>query len=150
MNKLIQSLSAIGVSATLVTPNLNAEATTNSEPQLRGVNDIIIEKGEDYNLLQGISAYDKEDGDLTHKIKIDGNVDTTKSGTYEVKYKVTDSDGAQKFQLEILKSNNILYLVEIKFSTFLFSEYLQFIYLKMHYLLQFHKFDLFHKMYTQF
>ena len=70
MNKLIQSLSAIGVSATLVTPNLNAEATTNSEPQLRGVNDIIIEKGEDYNLLQGISAYDKEDGDLTHKIKI--------------------------------------------------------------------------------
>ena len=44
MNKLIQSLSAIGVSATLVTPNLNAEATTNSEPQLRGVNDIIIEK----------------------------------------------------------------------------------------------------------
>lgn len=120
MNKLIQSLSAIGVSATLVTPNLNAEATTNSEPQLRGVNDIIIEKGEDYNLLQGISAYDKEDGDLTHKIKIDGNVDTTKSGTYEVKYKVTDSDGAQKFQLEILKSNNILYLVEIKFSTFYF------------------------------
>ncbi|KTW08351.1 DUF5011 domain-containing protein [Staphylococcus warneri] len=103
MNKLIQSLSAIGVSATLVTPNLNAEATTNSEPQLRGVNDIIIENGEDYNLLQGISAYDKEDGDLTHKIKIDGDVDTTKSGTYEVKYKVTDSDGAQKTSIRNIK-----------------------------------------------
>ena len=44
MNKLLQSLSALGVSATLVTPNLNAEATTNTEPQLREVNDIVIEK----------------------------------------------------------------------------------------------------------
>ena len=78
MNKLLQSLSALGVSATLVTPNLNAEATTNTEPQLRGVNDIVIEKGQDYNLLNGISAYDKEDGDLTHKIKVDGQVDTSK------------------------------------------------------------------------
>ena len=34
MNKLIQSLSP-GVSATLVTPNLSAEATTN-HPELRG------------------------------------------------------------------------------------------------------------------
>ena len=79
MNKLLQSLSALGVSATLVTPNLNAEATTNTEPQLKGVNDIVIEKGQEYNLLKGISAYDKEDGDLTHKIKIDGQVDTSKA-----------------------------------------------------------------------
>ena len=96
MNKLLQSLSALGVSATLVTPNLNAEATTNTEPQLRGVNDIVIERGQDYNLLNGISAYDKEDGDLTHKIKVDGQVDTSKAGKYEVKYIVTDSDGAEQ------------------------------------------------------
>ncbi|WP_381410173.1 DUF5011 domain-containing protein [Staphylococcus epidermidis] len=96
MNKLLQSLSALGVSATLVTPNLNAEATTNTEPQLKGVNDIVIEKGQEYNLLKGISAYDKEDGDLTHKIKIDGQVDTSKVGKYKVKYQVTDSDGAEK------------------------------------------------------
>ena len=96
MNKLLQSLSALGVSATLVTPNLNAEATTNTEPQLKGVNDIVIEKGQEYNLLKGISAYDKEDGDLTHKIKIDGQVDTYKAGKYKVKYQVTDSDGAEK------------------------------------------------------
>ncbi|KAB2291537.1 DUF5011 domain-containing protein [Staphylococcus epidermidis] len=96
MNKLLQSLSTLGVSATLVTPNLNAEATTNTEPQLKGVNDIVIEKGQEYNLLKGISAYDKEDGDLTHKIKIDGQVDTSKAGKYKVKYQVTDSDGAEK------------------------------------------------------
>ena len=57
MNKLLQSLSALGVSATLVTPNLNAEATTNTEPQLKGVNDIVIEKGQEYNLLKGCLLY---------------------------------------------------------------------------------------------
>ncbi|MDT3990758.1 DUF5011 domain-containing protein, partial [Staphylococcus aureus] len=74
MNKLLQSLSALGVSATLVTPNLNADATTNTTPQIKGANDIVIKKGQDYNLLNGISAFDKEDGDLTDKIKVDGQI----------------------------------------------------------------------------
>lgn len=95
MNKLIQSLSALGVSATLVTPHLNAEATSNTTPQIKGANDIVIEKGQDYNVLNGISAYDKEDGDLTHKIKVDGKIDTTKSGKYRLVYHVKDSDGAE-------------------------------------------------------
>lgn len=95
MNKLLQSLSALGVSATLVTPNLNAEATDNSIPELRGVEDAVIQKGENYNLLQGISAYDKEDGDLTDQIKISGHVDTNKIGKYKVQYQVIDSDGAK-------------------------------------------------------
>ena len=74
MNKLLQSLSALGVSATLVTPNLNADATTNTTPQIKGANDIVIKKGQDYNLLNGISAFDKEDGDLTDKIKVDAKL----------------------------------------------------------------------------
>ncbi|HGO3190663.1 TPA: immunoglobulin-like domain-containing protein [Staphylococcus aureus] len=90
MNKLLQSLSALGVSATLVTPNLNAVATTNTTPQIKGANDIVIKKGQDYNLLNGISAFDKEDGDLTDKIKVDGQIDTSKSGKYQIKYHVTD------------------------------------------------------------
>ncbi|PTE43718.1 DUF5011 domain-containing protein [Staphylococcus equorum] len=96
MNKLIQSLSALGVSATLVSPNLSAEATDNSTPELIGTNDTIIEKGEDYNLLNGVSAFDKEDGDLTHKITVDGDINTNKTGKYKVEYKVEDSDGAVK------------------------------------------------------
>ena len=94
MNKLIQSLSAIGVSATLVTPNLSAEATDNTIPQLKGTQDTVIEKGEYYNLLKGVSAYDKEDGDLTHKITVDSDINTDKVGKYKVVYKVEDSDGA--------------------------------------------------------
>ena len=95
MNKLLQSLSALGVSATLETPNLNAEATDNSVPKLKGVEDAIIQKGENYNLLNGISAYDKEDGDLTDQIIVNGHVDTNKIGKYKVEYQVIDSDGAK-------------------------------------------------------
>ena len=95
MNKLLQSLSALGVSATLVTPNLNAEATDNSVPKLKGVEDAIIQKRENYNLLNGISAYDKEDGDLTDQIIVNGHVDTNKIGKYKVEYQVIDSDGAK-------------------------------------------------------
>lgn len=96
MHKLLQSLSALGVSATLVTHNLNAEATDNSVPELKGVEDAIIQKGESYNLLNGVSAYDKEDGDLTDQIKVNGNVNTNKIGKYKVEYQVIDSYGAKE------------------------------------------------------
>ncbi|KKB24913.1 DUF5011 domain-containing protein [Staphylococcus carnosus] len=96
MHKLLQSLSALGVSATLVTPNLNAEATDNSLPELKGVEDAIIQKGENYNLLNGVSAFDKEDGDLTDQIKVKGNIDTNKIGKYKVEYQVIDSNGAKE------------------------------------------------------
>ena len=62
------------------------------------VNDIVIEKGQDYNVLNGISAYDKEDGDLTHKITVDGHVDTSKVGTYKVRYNVIDSEEPKNHQ----------------------------------------------------
>ena len=78
MNKLLQSLSALGVSATLVTPNLSAEATDNSIPELKGTKDTIIHKGDAYQPLKGVRAFDKEDGDLTHKITVDGDIDTSK------------------------------------------------------------------------
>ena len=94
MNKLMQSLSALGVSATLVSPNLSAEATENSIPELKGTNDVIIDKGNNYSLLNGVRAYDKEDGDLTHKISVDGNINTEKEGKYKIEYTVEDSEGA--------------------------------------------------------
>ena len=33
-----------------------------------------------------VLAIDKEDGDLTSKIKVDGEVDTSKAGTYVLTY----------------------------------------------------------------
>ncbi|QLK85698.1 DUF5011 domain-containing protein [Staphylococcus sp. 17KM0847] len=94
MNKLLQSLSAIGVSATLVTPNLSVEATTNTVPFIKGLEDEVVKVGQTYNPLAGVTAYDKEDGDLTDKIKVNGYFDTSKEGTYQLEYQVMDSDGA--------------------------------------------------------
>ena len=55
------------------------------------------EKGIDICVIDmaGVTALDKEDGDLTDKIEVINNtVDTSKAGTYTVTYKVTDSNGA--------------------------------------------------------
>ncbi|MDQ7134312.1 DUF5011 domain-containing protein, partial [Staphylococcus aureus] len=96
-------LSVLCVSASRVTPNFHSVAKCKSTPQIKGANDIVIKKGQDYNLLNGISAFDKEDGDLTDKIKVDGQIDTSKSGKYQIKYHVTDSDGAIKISTRYIE-----------------------------------------------
>lgn len=42
---------------------------------------------------KGATANDEKDGDLTSKIEITGNVDTSKTGTYTITYKVKDNTG---------------------------------------------------------
>lgn len=42
---------------------------------------------------KGATADDEIDGDLTSKIEIVGSVDTSKTGTYTIAYKVTDNSG---------------------------------------------------------
>ena len=57
--------------------------------------DKTITVGDTFEALKDVTATDKEDGDLTSKIKVINNtVDTTKAGIYEVRYQVTDSQGA--------------------------------------------------------
>ena len=51
-----------------------------------------IPKGSVYN-DQGYKAIDEKDGNITDKVKINGNVDTTKPGTYVLTYSVTNSRG---------------------------------------------------------
>lgn len=58
-------------------------------------NDKTITVGETFDPLKDVTANDKEDGDLTSEIKVISNtVDTEKAGTYEVVYRVTDSQDA--------------------------------------------------------
>lgn len=57
--------------------------------------DKTITVGDKFEPLKDVTANDKEDGNLTSKIKVIKNtVDTKKAGTYEVAYQVTDSQGA--------------------------------------------------------
>jgi uncharacterized lipoprotein YddW (UPF0748 family) len=63
-------------------------------PTFTGVKDIIIDLNETPNYLDGISASDNYDGDLTEQIQIDNHlVKLDEVGVYPVVYKVTDSNG---------------------------------------------------------
>ncbi|MDQ0460400.1 hypothetical protein QOZ91_001923, partial [Clostridium sardiniense] len=56
----------------------------------------IIKAGSKFDLMVGVSATDKEDGNVTKDIKvIENTVNTNKPGTYKVVYEVTDSQGAK-------------------------------------------------------
>ena len=59
------------------------------------VSDKTLTVGDTFNPLEGVTASDKEDGDLTKVIEVlENNVDTSKASIYEITYKVTDSKGA--------------------------------------------------------
>ncbi|REB04781.1 DUF5011 domain-containing protein [Sporosarcina sp. BI001-red] len=67
-----------------------------SEPTLKVSEDLTFIKlnSKDFNILDGVEAIDKEDGNLTNQIKVTANNFTvSKTGTYHVDYAVTDSDG---------------------------------------------------------
>lgn len=54
---------------------------------------------ETFNPLSGVTGTDNEDGNITNKIKVESNnVNTSKLGTYEVKYSLTDSYGETTYK----------------------------------------------------
>ncbi|WP_082238886.1 glycosyl hydrolase family 18 protein [Niameybacter massiliensis] len=69
------------------------EPEQNEAPVISGAKDKTIVVGDAFDALAGVTAYDKEDGDLTSQIEVSGNVDTMTSGEYRVTYTVTDSKG---------------------------------------------------------
>lgn len=65
----------------------------NQAPTLHGIDNKTIYVGDKFDELEGVSAADREDGDLTSKIKVEGKVNTTKAGDYKISYSVADSEG---------------------------------------------------------
>jgi len=64
-------------------------------PPVINVEDKELTVGDTFDPLEGVTATDEEDGDISGSIEVLNNeVDTTKVGIYEVTYKVTDSQGA--------------------------------------------------------
>ena len=63
------------------------------EPVFKGVESARVLHGSAFDEQAGVSAADKEDGDLTGSIVVEGNVDTRQIGTYILTYRVQDSDG---------------------------------------------------------
>lgn len=75
---------------------------TNNSPNLEGIptRELKLHIGSDIpNWLDGVIAYDYEDGDLTNRIQLDSTeVDMNKLGTYHVYYKVVDNVGKETKQ----------------------------------------------------
>lgn len=100
---------------TLNTSNINTN--TNSSPIINASN-VTIYQGDAFNPLNGVSASDQEDGDLTSKITYTGAVDSTKLGNYNITYQVTDSNGSTTTKLITVtviskyKEGNSLYAYE--------------------------------------
>ncbi|AKE38559.1 Concanavalin A-like lectin/glucanases superfamily [Corynebacterium camporealensis] len=62
-----------------------------------------VKAGDTVDLLEGITATDEEDGDITDRIRVIGNVDTSKPGTYSVSYEVSDSAGNQTIASRVVE-----------------------------------------------
>ena len=78
------------------------EEKENSLPIINA-SDKTIELGSKFNPLDGVSASDEEDGDLTSKIKVvENKVDVNSIGKYSVSFEITDSGGKS-----ITKSINV-------------------------------------------
>ncbi|MBC1333543.1 immunoglobulin-like domain-containing protein [Listeria booriae] len=67
----------------------------NDAPVFDGLADKIVDVGENVDLLNGVTATDTEEGDLTAKIEVTGEVDTSVEGTYTILYTVKDRFGAE-------------------------------------------------------
>lgn len=65
----------------------------NVAPVVEGIQDVTIALNEQFDTKRNVTAIDNIDGDITNLIVIEGKVDTTKVGTYEIIYKVADKAG---------------------------------------------------------
>lgn len=60
-------------------------------PEIYGTSDITVNKGENADLLEGVTAVDTCSNDITDKLSVTGNVLTNKAGTYKLTYSIEDS-----------------------------------------------------------
>lgn len=61
------------------------------KPQISGVSDRTINVGDDFDILDGVSAVDTCGNDITDKMIVTGNVISSKAGEYKVTYEVEDA-----------------------------------------------------------
>lgn len=63
---------------------------TNTQPEINA-DDKEIKVNENFDYLKDVTAYDKENGNITNKLTYEGNVDSTKPGEYRITYNVVDN-----------------------------------------------------------
>lgn len=74
-------------------PKKEETTTDTTKPVIFGATDTTITTGTSFDPMQGVSANDDKDGDLTDKVTHTGVVNTALPGTYTVVYSVSDAAG---------------------------------------------------------
>lgn len=81
------------------------------------VTEVTINKGDEYDILDGVTGKDNVDGDITDKIVIDkGGYDPNVAGTYTLTYTLKDSSGNEavpKKRTIIVKETDVMKAPEI-------------------------------------
>jgi hypothetical protein len=67
--------------------------TKDAAPELTVPEDGEVAQDSEFDALEGVTATDNVDGDLTEKIELEGSVDTSKAGAYTLTYTVEDGRG---------------------------------------------------------
>ena len=82
--------------------DVSSEAPVSTEPDTeppvlrinKSVREVTIKKGEEFDLMNGVTAKDDVDGKIVHRVEInDGGFDPNVPGVYTIGYFVTDSAG---------------------------------------------------------
>ena len=103
MKKLIALLLAAAMVLSLAACGGNGASGDNEAPVIEGVADAFVEAGTEFDAFAGVTATDKEDGDLTAMIVVEatpaldfvgGKATPQNAGSYELTYSVTDKAGA--------------------------------------------------------
>jgi hypothetical protein len=77
----------------VVTANLNIVGVEDeTKPTIQGYVNLVTDKGKEIELLNGVTAIDNVDGDLTNKITT-SKINFNKAGMQTIKYSVVDSAG---------------------------------------------------------
>lgn len=105
--------------------NVYIKDSTSPEIEVKGNKEYSIEVGEKFTVPE-CKAIDNYDGDITSKVEIESNVDTSKPGTYTVNYRVEDSNGneaTKQIQVTVKKKKNPYIIVSIANQTLTYYEY---------------------------
>lgn len=76
-----------------VSQQLRSVEVYSMKPVFSGVADTTVLLGTVFDPLAGVSAHDEEDGDISSRISVTGQVDTQTVGRYTLTYQVSDSAG---------------------------------------------------------
>lgn len=86
---------------------VGCEKEKNTAPTLTGVSNTSTPYGVAFDPLSGVTAYDKEDGDLTSKIEVSGTVNVNTAADYTLNYTVKDSEGLEAKATRIVTVNEL-------------------------------------------